>query len=119
MTTLNWLTTAPMGQLGRSLYDVVEWQRRRRETRLFSNPEGSRMSDAMANARSAATKLTPDEKLELISILWDDLSATPENIPFPDGLKEELDRRQAEFEKHPESAMSWDDVRQQLRKAHR
>jgi putative addiction module component (TIGR02574 family) len=76
------------------------------------------MSEAMASARSAAAKLTPDEKLELISILWDDLSATPENIPIPDWQKEELDRRNAEFEKHPESALSWEDVRQQLGKGH-
>jgi putative addiction module component (TIGR02574 family) len=74
------------------------------------------MSDAMANARSAAAKLTPDEKLELISILWDDLSATPDNVPFFDWQKEELDRRKAAFEKHPDSALSWEDVKTELRR---
>jgi putative addiction module component (TIGR02574 family) len=73
------------------------------------------MSDAREIARTAVANLTPDEKLEMISIIWDDLSTTPENIPFPDWQLAELERREAELEKNPDSALSWDDVLRQIR----
>ena len=37
--------------------------------------------------------LSPAQKLELIELLWDSLSTTPEAIPFTDAQRAELDRR--------------------------
>ena len=37
--------------------------------------------------------LSPDQRLQLIELLWDSLSPTPEVIPFTDAQRAELDRR--------------------------
>jgi putative addiction module component (TIGR02574 family) len=37
--------------------------------------------------------LSPVQRLELIELLWDSLSSTPEAIPFTDAQRAELDRR--------------------------
>ena len=37
--------------------------------------------------------LSPDQRLQLIELLWDSLSPTPEAIPFTDAQRAELDRR--------------------------
>ena len=37
--------------------------------------------------------LTPSEKLQLVEDLWDDLAATPSDVPLPDWQLEELKRR--------------------------
>lgn len=37
--------------------------------------------------------LSPDQRLQLIELLWDSLSATPDAIPFTDEQRAELDRR--------------------------
>ena len=39
--------------------------------------------------------LSPSEKLQLVEDLWDDLAATPEDVPVHDWHKEELARRKA------------------------
>ena len=37
--------------------------------------------------------LSPAQRLELIELLWDSLSVTPEAIPFTDAQRAELDGR--------------------------
>ena len=39
--------------------------------------------------------LSPAEKLQLVEDLWDDLAATPAEVPIHDWQKEELARRKA------------------------
>ena len=39
------------------------------------------------------TRLTPEERLELLEQLWDSLSSTPDAVPLTDAQREELDRR--------------------------
>jgi putative addiction module component (TIGR02574 family) len=72
----------------------------------------------MSDAISAVFSLSPAEKLQLIGELWDDLSATPENVPFPHGQKEELDRRKARIEQHPGSALTWEEIVRRIRERH-
>ena len=43
--------------------------------------------------------LSPAERLELIELLWDSLSSTPETIPFTDAQRAELDRRLDELDR--------------------
>jgi putative addiction module component (TIGR02574 family) len=47
--------------------------------------------------------------------LWDDLASKPCDVPIHDWQKEELARRKANLMKHPESALSWDEVKQKFR----
>jgi putative addiction module component (TIGR02574 family) len=59
--------------------------------------------------------LSPSEKLQLVEDLWDDLAATPDEVPVHDWQKEELARRKANLMKHPESALAWDEVKRRVR----
>ena len=46
-------------------------------------------------------KLSPEDKLELIELLWDDLSENPDNIPLTEAQKKELDYRLEKYKKNP------------------
>ncbi len=52
----------------------------------------------------------------LIGKLWDSLEAG--DVPTPPGLLDELERRRAHFEKHPESAVSWESLQGGIRLRH-
>jgi putative addiction module component (TIGR02574 family) len=47
--------------------------------------------------------------------LWDDLAATPSEIPVYDWQKEELARRKANLMNNPASGLSWGDVKRRVR----
>lgn len=59
--------------------------------------------------------LSPSEKLQLVEDLWDDLAATPSDVPIHDWQKEELARRKANLTQNPASAISWDEVKRRIR----
>ena len=60
--------------------------------------------------------LTPSEKLQLVEDLWDDLAATPDAVPVHEWQKRELERRKANLMAHPESALSWDEIKKRVRR---
>ncbi len=62
--------------------------------------------------------LSPSEKLQLVEDLWDDLAATPEDVPVHDWQKDELARRKANLLKDPASAQSWREIQLRVRKHH-
>ena len=51
--------------------------------------------------------LSPPEKLQLVEDLWDDLAATPSEIPIHDWQKQELARRKANLMRKPASGLFW------------
>ena len=59
--------------------------------------------------------LSPSEKLQLVEDLWDDLAATPSEVPVHDWQKNELARRRANLENLPNSGVSWDTVKARIR----
>lgn len=59
--------------------------------------------------------LSPPEKLQLVEDLWDDLAATPSEIPVHKWQKQELDRRRSNLMKNPASGLSWEEVKQRIR----
>lgn len=63
----------------------------------------------------AFSDLSPEEKLQLVEDLWDDLAATPTDVPVHDWQKELLERRQAELDAHPEAALTWEEVKRRVR----
>lgn len=69
----------------------------------------------MSDVSSLFSGMSPDQKLQLIGELWDDLSATPNDIPLHTWQMEELDRRKAHLEAHPESALTWDEIIERIR----
>ncbi|MDZ7696958.1 MAG: addiction module protein [Deltaproteobacteria bacterium] len=62
--------------------------------------------------------LSPSEKLQLVEDLWDDLAATPAEVPVHEWQKEELARRKANLMKNPASGLSWDQVRGRVQSRH-
>ena len=59
--------------------------------------------------------LNPPEKLQLVEDLWDDLAATPSEVPVHEWQKEELARRKATLMSKPASGPSWDEVKRRVR----
>lgn len=59
--------------------------------------------------------LSPAEKLQLVEDLWDDLAATPSDVPLPAGHVEELERRKANLTDNPGSGLGWDEVKRRVR----
>lgn len=63
-------------------------------------------------------ELSVAERLQLIESIWDSLENNFESLPVPDGLIEELDRRQAALEANPDSALTWEEVLRRVRERH-
>lgn len=61
-------------------------------------------------------KLPPAERVEIALALWDSLEDAELDalLPLTDEQKAELDRRLAEHERDPGSAIPWDQVRRDL-----
>ncbi len=62
--------------------------------------------------------LSSPEKLQLVEDLWDDLAATPAEVPIHDWQKEELARRKANLQNNPASTVSWEEVKVKIRSRH-
>ncbi|MEX0703014.1 MAG: addiction module protein [Planctomycetales bacterium] len=62
--------------------------------------------------------LTPPEKLQLVEDLWDDLAASPDDVPVHEWQKDELARRKKNLKSQPASGLSWDEVQRRVRSRH-
>ena len=60
-------------------------------------------------------KLSPPEKLQLVEDLWDDLAASPSDIPVHEWQKKELIRRKTNLMNNPASGLSWNEVKLRVR----
>ena len=59
--------------------------------------------------------LSPPEKLQLVEDLWDDLAATPAEVPIHKWQMEGLARRKANLMSRPASGLAWEDVKARIR----
>jgi putative addiction module component (TIGR02574 family) len=59
--------------------------------------------------------LSPPEKLQLVEDLWDDLAATPSDIPVHPWQQEELARRKANLLSKQTSGVTWDEIKLRIR----
>jgi putative addiction module component (TIGR02574 family) len=59
--------------------------------------------------------LSPAEKLQLVQDLWDDLAASPDDVPIGDSQIAELKRRKANLQKDPGSGLSWEETKRRIR----
>lgn len=58
-----------------------------------------------------------DEKLLLVSELWDEVTAQPRDVAVSQNVLDELDRRMEEFRRDPSVATTWEDAKQRIRAA--
>lgn len=59
-------------------------------------------------------RLTVDQRLELLGLIWDSVTAGGVPTPIPDWHRRELDRRIAAADADPGAARPWADVRARL-----
>jgi len=59
-------------------------------------------------------KLSPAEKLILVSELWDDLASGPEALPPREDHIRILRERLEHFRLHPEDVVAWEDVKARI-----
>ena len=59
--------------------------------------------------------LSIEQRLELISELWDSIPDSLDTLPVPDSHREELDRRLAAADANPDAAIPWEEVKRRLR----
>jgi putative addiction module component (TIGR02574 family) len=71
----------------------------------------------MSTQLSEILQLTIAERIQLAEDIWDSIAAFPEAIPLTDAQKEELDRRLQAYAKNPNEGISWDELRDKLRKS--
>lgn len=66
-----------------------------------------------------AFALSPEIKLKLIHELWDDLAANPADVPIDEAQIDEAERRIERLDRNPDSALTWDQVKRDIRAEHR
>ena len=59
--------------------------------------------------------LSVEQRLELISELWDSIPDSLDALPVPEWHREELDRRLAAADANPDAAIPWEEVKRRLR----
>ena len=56
------------------------------------------------------------ERVRLIEVIWDSISAVPDALPLTRWQRDELDRRLAEFEADPDSGATPEEVFARIRR---
>ena len=69
----------------------------------------------MAKLEIDISKLSPEERLDLIEELWDSLSTDPWRIPLTEAQADDLDRRLAEMEQDDSLGIPWETVLARIR----
>ena len=69
-----------------------------------------RVSFVNPNLANEISRLSPQQKLQLVEELWDFLAASPDAIPLPAWHENVLAEDQAAFRTNPSEGSSWSDV---------
>lgn len=59
-------------------------------------------------------RLSPDEKLVLVTELWDDLAAHPADVPITPEQIAELDRRMEDYRRDPSRVTTWEAITKRI-----
>jgi putative addiction module component (TIGR02574 family) len=71
----------------------------------------------MSTQLSDILQLTIAERIQLAEDIWDSVAAFPESVPLTEAQKEELDRRLQAYSRDPNEGISWDELKENLRKS--
>jgi putative addiction module component (TIGR02574 family) len=55
-------------------------------------------------------ELPPEERLRLVELIWESLSASPSSVPLSDAHRSVIEERLAEHERDPDDVISRDEV---------
>jgi putative addiction module component (TIGR02574 family) len=57
------------------------------------------------------------ERIQLVEDIWDSIAASTDSVPVTDAQKEELDRRLEAYARNPGEGVSWDELKEKVRKS--
>jgi putative addiction module component (TIGR02574 family) len=60
-------------------------------------------------------RLPAEDRLRLVELLWESLSATPSAIPLGDAHREAIDEALAEHQQNPDDVFTFDQVLSEVR----
>ena len=73
-----------------------------------------RYTPSMGDLAKQLLELEPEARLEIIRVLWASLvDEGGDALPLDEATKAELERRLAQHEADPSSALSWDEVKRE------
>ena len=55
-----------------------------------------------------------EDRLQLIDEVWNSIAVEADALPLSDELRQELDRRLADYEANPDDVATWDEVKARL-----
>jgi putative addiction module component (TIGR02574 family) len=57
------------------------------------------------------------ERIQLVEDIWDSIAAVPEALSLTDDERRELDRRLEAYAENPDEGISWDELKEKVRKS--
>jgi putative addiction module component (TIGR02574 family) len=70
----------------------------------------------MTTVLEQAMHLSVEEKLDLISAIWESMTEHPESIPVPGWQLKELERRIEAPRNDPQPGQTWSEVKREIRR---
>jgi putative addiction module component (TIGR02574 family) len=58
--------------------------------------------------------LSVPERIQLVQDIWDSVHEIPQTLELDESQKEELRARLAHYRAHPETGISWEDLKQKI-----
>jgi putative addiction module component (TIGR02574 family) len=71
----------------------------------------------MSTQISEILQLSIAERIQLAEDIWDSVAAVPEAVLLTDEQKQELDRRLQAYAQNPNEGISWDELKEKVRKS--
>ena len=62
-------------------------------------------------------KLPVEDRLRLVELIWESISATPSDVPLSDAHVAVIEERLAEHKRNPDDVLSMDEVLSEARRA--
>jgi len=70
----------------------------------------------MSTQISEILQLSIAERIQLAEDIWDSITAFPDAVPLTNEQKQELDRRLQAYAQNPDEGISWDALKEKMRK---
>ena len=71
----------------------------------------------MSNPLSEVLQMSVAERIQLVEDIWDSVAAFPEAVSLTDAQRQELDRRLHAYQQNPNEGVSWDELKERIRKS--
>ncbi len=71
----------------------------------------------MSTQISEILQLSIAERIQLAEDIWDSIAAFPEAVPLTEEQKQELNRRLQVYAQNPNEGVSWDELKEKVRKS--